>query len=156
MAAPYSYELRTKALLAVKRGEHKSDVCRMLKLSRNTLDLWLKRSEQTGDYRAITNFQKGCRHKITDWEGFREFAQKHGDKTQGQMASLWGDNVTQQNISDALRKLGLSRKKRHTATLERDDLKRQEFQERLKRKSAAQVVYVDEAGIDNREEYPYG
>jgi transposase len=68
MAAPYSYDLRTKALLAVKRGEHKSDVCRMLKLSRNTLDLWLKRSEQTGDYLCITNFQKGGRHKITDWE----------------------------------------------------------------------------------------
>jgi hypothetical protein len=33
----------------------------MLKLSRNTLDLWLKREEQTGDYRAITNFQKNSR-----------------------------------------------------------------------------------------------
>ena len=68
MAAPYSYDLRQKAIEAVKRGERKSDVCRMLKISRNTLDLWLKREEQTGDYRAITNFQKGCRHKIADWE----------------------------------------------------------------------------------------
>jgi transposase-like protein len=39
MAAPYSYDLRQKAIEAVKRGERKSDVCRMLKLSRNTLDL---------------------------------------------------------------------------------------------------------------------
>ncbi len=114
MAAPYSYDLRTKAIEAVKRGERKSDVCRMLKLSRNTLDLWLKREEQTGDYQAITNFQKGCRHKIIDWERFGEFAQKHGDKTQAQLASLWGEGVTQQNISDALQKLGLSRKKKHT------------------------------------------
>lgn len=38
---------------------------------------------------------------------------------------------------------------------ERDDLKRQAFQEQLKTKSAGQIVYVDEAGIDNREEYPY-
>jgi transposase len=116
MAAPYSYDLGTKALEGVKRGERKSDVCRMLKISRNTLDLWLKREEQTGDYRAITNFQTGCRHKITDWRRFREFAQEHGDKTQGQMAQLWGEGVTQQNISDALGKLGLSRKKRHTET----------------------------------------
>lgn len=112
MAAPYSYDLRQKALSAVKRGERKSDVCRMLKISRNTLDLWLKREEQTGDYRAITHFQKGCGHKITDWERFRVFAQQHGDKTQAQLASLWGDNVTQQNISDALHKIGLSRKKK--------------------------------------------
>ena len=116
MAAPYSYDLRQKAIKAVKRGERKSDVSRMLKLSRNTLDLWLKREEQTGDYRAITNFQKGCRHKISDWERFHEFALKHGDKTQAQMALLWGDNVTQQNISDALGKIGVSRKKRPTAT----------------------------------------
>lgn len=36
MAAPYSYDLRQKAILAVKRGERKSDVCRMLKFGRNT------------------------------------------------------------------------------------------------------------------------
>lgn len=114
MPAPYSDDLRQKALKAVKRGERKTDVSRMLNISRNTLDLWLKREEQTGNCQAITHYQQGCRHKITDWQRFREFAQTHGDKTQGQMASLWGDNVTQQNISDALRQMGLSRKKRHT------------------------------------------
>jgi hypothetical protein len=41
-----------------------------------------------------------------DWQRFREFAKQHGEKTQGQMAKLWGDNVSQQNISDALRKIG--------------------------------------------------
>ncbi len=45
----------------------------------------------------------------------REFAQKHGDKTQAQMASLWAEGVTQQNISDALHKLGISRKKKPMA-----------------------------------------
>lgn len=50
MSTPYSYDLRTKAIEAVERGERKSDVCRMLKISRNTLDLWLKRRAKTGDY----------------------------------------------------------------------------------------------------------
>lgn len=116
MPAPYSYDLRQKAIAAVQGGERKSEVCRMLNISRNTLDLWLKREEQTGNYQAMTHFQKGSRHKITDWERFQAFAQKHGGKTQKEMASLWGDNVTQQNISDALAKLGLSRKKRLTDT----------------------------------------
>lgn len=71
------------------------------------------------------------------------------------MAIWWGDNVSQQNISDALQKLGSSRKKTY-GYQERDHLKRQAFEERLKTKTAAQVVYVDEAGIDNREDYPYG
>ncbi len=116
MPAPYSEDLRQKAIAAVERGERKSDVSRMLNISRNTLDLWLKRKEQTGNCQAITHYQQGNRHKITDWQRFREFAKKHGGKTQGQMAVLWGEGVSQQNISDALRKLGSSRKKRPTDT----------------------------------------
>ena len=113
MPAPYSEDLRQKAIAAVERGKRKSDVSRMLNISRNTLDLWLKRKKQTGNCQAITHYQQGNRHKISDWQRFREFTERHGGKTQGQMALLWGDNVSQQNISDALRKLGLSRKKRH-------------------------------------------
>lgn len=112
MPTPYSYDLRTRAIEAVKSGERKIVVCRMFNISRNTLDLWLKREEQTGDYQAITGFQKGNQHKITDWKRFEEFAHKHGGKTQRQMTKLWGEGVTQQNISDAPRKMGLSRKKR--------------------------------------------
>jgi hypothetical protein len=62
----------------------------------------------------MTNYQCGNRHKITDWQRFREFVQEHGDKTQAQMAKLWGEGVTQQNISDAMQKIGVSRKKRRT------------------------------------------
>ena len=111
MSAPYSYDLRTKAIQAFERGERKSAICRTLHISRNTFDLWLKRKQQTGDYRAITHYQQGARHKITDWERFRAFVQHHQGKTQAQMAQLWGDGVTQQNISDALRKIGFTRKK---------------------------------------------
>ena len=88
----------------------------MFHISRNSLNLWLIRERETGDYQAITHYQKGARHKIKDWERFQAFAKKHGDKTQAQMAQLWGDNVTQQNISDALRKIGFTRKKKATAT----------------------------------------
>ena len=112
MPAPYSYDLRKKAVEAVKRGERKKHISEMFNISRNTLDLWLKREEQTGDCQAITNYQQGCRHKITDWNHFRSFVQRHGGKTEAQMASLWGDGVTQQNISDALHKIGVSRKKK--------------------------------------------
>jgi transposase len=54
MPAPYSYDLRKKAIEAVKRGQRKTEVCRLLKISRNTLDLWLKKEKSTGDYQAIT------------------------------------------------------------------------------------------------------
>jgi transposase len=48
MSAPYSYDLRVKAIQAVKRGEQKAQISRMLCISRNTLDLWLKREKETG------------------------------------------------------------------------------------------------------------
>ncbi len=57
MPAPYSYDLRRKAIGAVKRGHKKINVCRLFKISRNTLDLWLKREKETGDYAAIANQQ---------------------------------------------------------------------------------------------------
>lgn len=112
MPSPYSEDFRQKVIAAVERGERKTKVSRILNISRNTLDQWLKRKQEVGNCRAITHYQQGCRHKITDWQRFREFAKQHGDKTQTQMAKLWGDNVSQQNISDALRKIGYSRKKR--------------------------------------------
>jgi transposase len=112
MPSPYSEDFRQKVIAAVERGEGKTKVARMMNISRNTLDQWLNRKQEVGHCRAITHYQQGCRHKITDWQRFREFAKAHGEKTQAQMAKLWGDNVTQQNISDALHKIGYSRKKR--------------------------------------------
>ncbi|MGC8714304.1 MAG: IS630 family transposase, partial [Leptodesmis sp.] len=35
MLSPYSYDLRCKAIEAVGRGVRKSEVCRMLHISRN-------------------------------------------------------------------------------------------------------------------------
>lgn len=84
----------------------------MFKISRNTLDLWLKQERETGNCRAKSHYHRGSRHKITDWKRFKEFARVNGGKTQKQMAQLWGESVTQQNISDAIAKLGWSRKKK--------------------------------------------
>ena len=112
MPAPYSYDFRKKAIAAVKRGEKKIKVCRMFQISRNTLDLWLKREEETGDIKTIAN--GGRSQKIKDQEKFREFVKENNDKTQQQMAELWGENVTQQNISYFCQKLGITRKKKPT------------------------------------------
>ncbi|MBE9031672.1 helix-turn-helix domain-containing protein, partial [filamentous cyanobacterium LEGE 11480] len=47
MPSPYSLDLRHKALEAIDQGQKKLHVSRMFNVSRNTLDLWLKRREQT-------------------------------------------------------------------------------------------------------------
>ena len=111
MPAPYSEDLRQKVIGAVERGERKTEVSRMLNISRNTLDLWLVRQAETGSFRSKVTVAKP-KTKINDWERFREFIKQHGEKTQIEIAKLWGEGVTQQNISDAMKKIGVSRKKR--------------------------------------------
>ena len=111
MASPYSYDLRAKAIKAVKSGEKKVNVCRMLAISRNTLNLWLRREQETGNFKAIANYQKGKKPKIKNLQSFEEFVLQHNNKTQQRIAQLWGNNITQQNVSDAMKKLGITRKK---------------------------------------------
>lgn len=65
MPAAYSDDLREKALAAVDRGDKKSHVSRAFSISRNTLDLWLKRREVTGSATPIRHYHRGPEPKIT-------------------------------------------------------------------------------------------
>ena len=111
MPAPYSYDLRAKAVSAYHRGEKKIAICRLMNISRNTLDLWLQREQDTGDFKASANFPSRENRKIQDLDRFEQFVKQHQDQTQQQIAELWGENLTQQNVSDGMKKLGITRKK---------------------------------------------
>lgn len=95
----------------------KSEAAQVFGVSRNTIDLWLKRRRETGDYQAKPRQPPGNGHKITNWEKFREFAVQYGDKTQAEMAELWEGQISARTISRALHKIGFTRKKRPMATL---------------------------------------
>jgi transposase len=114
----------------VKRGEKKVEVSHFFKISSNTLDLWLKKERETGDVKAILPVGVGTRPKIQDLKNFEEFVRENRDPTQKQMAQLWGDEATQQNISYACKKLEITRNKNY-GYQERDEKKRVEFREKL-------------------------
>lgn len=116
MAAGYSLDLRQKVMAAVDRGERKSQVCRMFGISRNTLDLWLKRRARNLGLAATQGYQRGHNHSITDWDKFRAFVEQHGDKTQAEMAQLWEGKISARTIARGLKKMGFTRKKRRTVT----------------------------------------
>lgn len=116
MPKPYSYDLRQKVIQAIQRdGYKKSEASQMFNISRNTIDLWLKRQELSGDLQPKPNNPLGSGHKITDWEKFRAFAQNHSDKTQEEMAELWECKISSRTISRALQKIGFTRKKKPMA-----------------------------------------
>jgi len=106
----------------VKRGEKKVEVSHFFKIIRNTLDLWLKKERETPDVKASGPVGVGTRPKIHDLKKFENFVRENCDKTQKQMAQLW-DDATQQNISYACKKLGITRKKDPYNYQERDEKK---------------------------------
>lgn len=113
----YSQDLREKAVAAIDRGVPKSEVITMFNLSRDSLDRWLKRRLEAGSIQAAQGYQRGHSHRIVDWDRFRAFVKVHGDKTQAELAELWHDPVSARTISRALAKIGFTRKKRLTATV---------------------------------------
>lgn len=116
MATPYSYDLRRKVIEAVDKGMRKSEASRLFNLSRNTIDLWLKRRGASGEFPAKLGYQKGGRHRITDWEKFRAFVKENGELTQAEMAQAWEGEISRYTISRGLKKMGMTRKKRRMGT----------------------------------------
>ncbi len=120
MAQPYSYDLRQKVIQAIELdGIKKTEASLLFIISRNTIDLWLKRKAETGDVKTKPNKPPGNGQKILDWNKFREFASSNGDKTQAEMAQLWEGEISARTISRALKKIGFTRKKTTTAKLTR-------------------------------------
>ncbi|WP_425394234.1 IS630 family transposase [Chroococcidiopsis thermalis] len=155
MPAPYSYDLRRKVIEAIDSGIGKTQASKIFKISRNTINLWLHKREETGDDRAPVGYQRGYGAKITNLEDFKEFARKHGSQTHAEMAQAWHLEISDRTIGKALKKIGFTRKKTY-GYRERDEEKRQEFIEKIERKKPEERVYIDESGIDNRDDYSYG
>lgn len=116
MPAPYSEDLRQKVLDAIDSGNRKSHVSQMFNISRNTINLWLKRRAATGSATPMRHYPRGPQPKIADLQQFRAFAQQHGHLTQQGMAQRWVEAVSDRTIGKALARIGFTRKKRATAT----------------------------------------
>ena len=111
MPTPYSYDLRVKVLQTIDEGMTKTQASRVFSISRNTINLWLKQREETGDCRAKVGYQKGYSPKITDLEQFQEFVRQNGRKTQAEMAQAWSEDISARTIGKGLKKIGFTRKK---------------------------------------------
>jgi len=91
-------------------------------------------------------------HRIKDWDAFRAFAKLHGDKTQSEMVQLWQGELSERTISRGAHRMD-SKKKTYR---ERDEDKRTAFVAQLVTIAPSQRVYVDESGMDERDDYGYG
>ena len=93
MPAPYSYDLRKKVLDAIDDGMSKTVASKIFKISRNTINLWLARREETGDYRAKVGYQQGYGAKITMERKFQRICSAPGKQNAKRDGpSLVGEN----------------------------------------------------------------
>lgn len=116
MAKPYSEDFRRKVMQAIEMdGVKKSEASQLFNISRNTINLWCQRKAATGDILPTPRPVRSSSSKITDWEKFEAFVRANHDKTQAELAQLWG-GVSQRTISRALQKIHHTRKKKRMAT----------------------------------------
>ncbi len=108
----------------------KSEVAEIFQISRNTIDLWLQRKQETGDYRALSNRPHCIKTRISNWQAFQEFVEQHGDQAQTQMAQLWGEPISPRTISRGLKKIGFTPKKKTTGM--KKEMKTEEMNSKLK------------------------
>lgn len=113
MPKPYSYDLRKKVIDAIELdGLKKTEASTLFNISRNTINLWLKRKEETGNFAGLPNQPPVHGHKIGDWSYFPDFVAKYGHLTQEEMATLWPEKISSRTISRGERQNRFYTKKR--------------------------------------------
>ncbi len=80
----------------------------------------------------------------------------HGDKTQAEMAKLWEGQKARSHHLTGIEENWLYAKKKTYGYRSRDEAKRQAFIAQLSTLPPEKIVYLDESGMDNRDEYDYG
>ena len=107
----YPIEFRQKVLEYIEKGGKKVDAIKLFNIGESTLYQWLRRAKR-GELAPKPGGQKKP-YKI-DSERLREYVAEHPDAFLHEIAEVFG--VSHGGIFDALKRLGISRKKKHTPT----------------------------------------
>ncbi|SNB75102.1 Transposase [Kingella negevensis] len=107
----YSIDLREKALNCYKQCNNASKVAKTYGISRNTLYLWIKLEEQTG---SLKHQVKGQNATKWDTQALKQYIEQNPDAYLYEMAEMFSCSTS--TIFYALKKLGITRKKRPPLT----------------------------------------
>jgi|SRR5215213_8064033 len=113
MSFAYSIDLRERVLSHVRDGGTVKDASSVFKVSPGTVRNWLLRAKETGSAAAYKTGAKGKR-KI-DYDKLKAHLDERPDATLHEMAKAFG--VWPSAIEKALKKMGITRKKKRRHTL---------------------------------------
>lgn len=116
----FSTDLRERVITAIDNGMRITEAAKIFKVCRSVIYDWKDLLETTKDLKAKSGYQKGHSHKITDWEQFKLFVEKHKHSSSPQMRIEW-KKITNIDMSEsvmlrALKKIGYTSKKKLLVT----------------------------------------
>jgi transposase len=119
MGRSYSQDLRLRVLEALEGGMSKMQAHRVFRISRSSIDDWLRLREEQGHVHDKPP-RRSSRGALSDLKVFGEFASRHQGATLAQMSVVWeqehGQKLSLNTFSLALKGLGWTRKKRVSST----------------------------------------
>ncbi len=108
----YSLDYRERAMELLEEGKSSQEVSETLGIDRKTLYIWRKRLEEG---HLGTNYPSKRGAYRIDEAALKTYLEDHPDAYLSELAEVAGGTV--QGISHALKRLGISRKKRQHSTL---------------------------------------
>jgi len=110
MPAPYSLDLRKRAMRLIEKGTSTERISKLLEISIPTLELWIKHKKNRGTIEAKTGYQKGHSHKIINEEEFLSEIQKNPSITLEDLGKKFG--CSRAAAHRFAQKIGLTHKKK--------------------------------------------
>lgn len=109
-----SKDLREAAVIYKLEGHTLEETAKIFKVGKSSVSNWVKKYKETGD---LSDKPLNRGFKKIDPEKLKAHVKEHPDDTQKEMAKVFG--CCNQAISQALKRCGITRKKRQHATKNR-------------------------------------
>ena len=106
-----SVDLREAAVAYYEKGHRLKETAEIFGVGKSTVSNWVKKKRETGD---LNNKPLKRGFKKIDPQKLKTYVAEHPDATQQEMADVFG--CCNQAISKALKRCGITRKKRRTVT----------------------------------------
>src|SRR5258706_14571193 len=146
----YSLDLRERIISHWQEGQGQSAIARLFMVSLSTVKRYIKRYATTGTVEATIQRRRQVNLTKRLRKHLARQVKKHADCTLGQHVALWNKHhqaqVSESCLSRALRRMGITRKKKTLGAVERNEAARAIFREVLAQLKAEDVVVVDECG----------
>jgi transposase len=159
---PYSQDLRERIVAAVDRGEHSlRQIAALFAVSLSCVVRLLQRRREAGSV-APKPHGRGAKPKIEgpDLERLRDLVCDQPDATLAELRDRLGIDCSIMAIDRALRRAGITRKKKTLRADRQDDpdvqAERDAFTQRLSQVESDHLIFVDEMGANTAMTRRYG